>query len=221
MPTFLTEVKALLSKEIRIELKQQYVILSLLLYVVSSIFVVYLSFNYWNDPAVWNTLFWIIILFASIHATSKSFVQENIGRQLYYYTLASPQAIICSKIIYNTLLVGILSLLTFVLFSILMEGTFTNYLLFGFVVLLGSIGFSAILTFMSAISSRSGSNFALLAILSFPILIPLLLLLLKLSSGILAGNNFSGLTGYLLVLFLLDLLAIALAYILFPYLWTD
>ena len=76
----------------------------MLLYVVSTVFVCYLSFGLRRNqltPIVWNTLFWIIILFAAVNAIAKSFSQERYGRQIYYYNLCSPQAIIMSKIIYN------------------------------------------------------------------------------------------------------------------------
>jgi hypothetical protein len=43
---------------------------------------------------VWNSLYWIIILFSAVNAVAKSFVQEHQGRQLYYYMIASPEAII-------------------------------------------------------------------------------------------------------------------------------
>ncbi|HEY1008411.1 MAG TPA: ABC transporter permease, partial [Sphingobacteriaceae bacterium] len=88
-----SQIKFLIGKEMVLEWRSKYAINGILLYVVSTIFVCYLSFRK-TDPVTWNALFWIIMLFASVNAISKSFVQENRGRQLYYYTLASAQAII-------------------------------------------------------------------------------------------------------------------------------
>ena len=79
----------LLRKEILLEFRQRYAIGGILLYVVSTVFVVYLSFQQVKPP-VWNALFWIISLFAAVNAVVKSFVQESGKRQLYYYSLASP-----------------------------------------------------------------------------------------------------------------------------------
>ena len=103
------QVKSLLTKELILEWRSRYALNGILLYVVSTIFVCYLSFKGGIQGPTWNVLFWIILLFASINAMVKSFVQEPVGRHVYLYTLASPQAIILSKIIYNCLLMLLLS----------------------------------------------------------------------------------------------------------------
>ena len=93
-----SQVKNLIIKEITLEWRSKYALNGILLYVVSTVFVCFLSFKS-TPPLVWNALFWIIMLFAAINAIAKSFMQESKGRLLYYYQLASPVAIILSKII--------------------------------------------------------------------------------------------------------------------------
>ena len=110
-------------KEFLLEWRQRYALNGMLLYIVGAVVVCYLSFNARRGqltPIVWNTLFWIIQLFTAINAIAKSFVQERAGRQLYYYTLASPQQIILSKILYNILLMLVLALLGFVVYAFVM-----------------------------------------------------------------------------------------------------
>jgi heme exporter protein B len=215
------EIKHLIVKDVRLELKQKYALNGILLYVVSTIFVCYLSFTRIIDPPTWNSLFWIIMLFASVNAVSKSFVQESQGRQLYYYTLSSPQAVILSKIIYNILLMGVLSLLSLIVFAALMGNFIQNMPLFVVSLLLGSFGFASVLTMISAISSRTNNNFALMAILSFPIVMPLLITLMKVSKQALESNSWDGNYRYILVLLLINLVVVTLAFLLFPYLWKD
>ena len=106
-----SQVKFLVRKEIVLEWRSKYAFNGILLYVVSTIFVCYLSFKK-VDPITWNALFWIIMLFASVNAIAKSFLQENKGRQLYYYSITSAKAVIISKIIYNVLLMLLLSAMT-------------------------------------------------------------------------------------------------------------
>jgi len=166
-------------------------------------------------------LFWIIMLFASVNAVSKSFVQESQGRQLYYYTLSSPQAVILSKIIYNILLMGVLSLLSLFVFAALMGDFIQNMPLFVVSLLLGSFGFASVLTMISAISSRTNNNFALMAILSFPIVMPLLMTLMKVSNQALETTSWDGNYRFIVVLLLINLVVVTLAYLLFPYLWKD
>jgi heme exporter protein B len=215
------EIKHLIAKDIRLELKQRYAFNGILLYVISTIFVCYLSFSRIIEPETWNALFWIIMLFAAVNAVSKSFVQESINRQLYYYTIASPQAIILSKVIYNTLLMGILSVLCITVFSALMGSFIQDLLVFMVALLFGSFGFSSVLTMIAAIASRTNNNFALMAILSFPILLPFLLVLMHVSSSALSGGDLAENFRYIAALIVLDCIVVALSFILFPYLWRD
>jgi len=216
-----SEITSLINKDIKLELKQRYAINGILLYVVSTVFVSYLSFNKIVDTTTWNALFWIIMLFASVNAVSKSFVQESLNRQLYYYTLASPQSIILSKIIYNFILMGILSVICLLVFSLLMGEFITNYPLFVTALFLGSFGFASILTMIAAIASRTNNNFALMAVLSFPVVLPLLLTLMKVSRSALNFGTWGENIRYILALLLINVIVIALSYVLFPYLWRD
>jgi heme exporter protein B len=104
------EIWFLFRKELTLEFRQKYAISGILLYVFSTIFVVYTS-TFDADPKQWNILFWIIVLFASVNTATKSFVQESGSSQLYYYSLVNPVAIIISKMLYNTLLLLVLNFL--------------------------------------------------------------------------------------------------------------
>jgi heme exporter protein B len=215
------EVKHLIGKEIRLELKQKYVLNGILLYLVSTIFVTYLAFDRIIDTDTWNSLFWIILLFVAVNGISKSFIQESPARHLYYYTIASPQAFLLSKVIYNLLLMTILSVLSFILFILLMGNLVVNIPLFLITLVLGSLGLASILTMVAAIASRASNNFSLMAILSFPIVLPLLGTLMKVSKSALSAGQWSGNYGFIVILLTINVVVIILAYLLFPYLWTD
>ena len=215
------ETKYLIGKELRLELKQKYVINGILLYLVSTIFVTYLAFDNVITSETWNSLFWIILLFVAVNGISKSFAQESPARHLYYYTLASPQAIVVSKILYNLLLMVILSLLAFLFFLLLMGNKVVNMPLFILALILGSLGLSSILTMVAAIASRASQNFSLMAILSFPIVLPLLATLMKVSNAALSSTQSSGNGGFIMILVTINLAVVVLAYLLFPYLWRD
>jgi heme exporter protein B len=201
-------------------MRNKYALGGILLYVVSTIFVSYLSFKSIVTPSVWNALFWIILLFASINAIAKSFINETRGKLLYLYTLASPQAVILSKIIYNSLLLTVLSALCLLIYSIFVGNLIQDYPLFLLTLLLGSFGFSSLLTMVSAIASKTSNNFTLMAILSFPIMIPLLMVLIKLSKNAIDGLEKWD-VNYILVLMFINVIIIALSYLLFRYLWRE
>ncbi|MEI6435702.1 MAG: heme exporter protein CcmB [Bacteroidota bacterium] len=216
-----SEIKYLVEKEIKLELKQKYVINGILLYLVSTIFVTYLAFENAISPETWNSLFWIILLFVAVNGISKSFLQESPARHLYYYTIASPQAIVLSKIIYNLLLMAVLAMLAFGFFLLLMGNLVVNLPLFILTLLLGSLGLSSVLTMVAAIASRASHNFSLMAILSFPIILPLLATLMKVSGNAMQTFDWSGLSGLIVILITINIAVVALAYLLFPYLWRD
>ncbi len=219
--TLLHEIKHLVIKDIRLELKQKYAINGILLYIVSTIFLCSLAFERIVMPVTWNALFWVILLFAAVNAVSKSFIQESQGRQLYYYSLASAHAIILAKMIYNILMMIVLSVLFFGVFILFLGNYIENQALFFTTMLLGGIGFAALFTMVSAIASRTNNNFALMAVLGFPIILPLLVLLIKVSKSALLDSGWSGALPSLAALSGLNIIIIVLSGLLFPYLWRD
>ena len=221
MQSLSQEIKYLIAKEIKQELRQKFALGGILLYVISTVFVCYLSFRSIIDKPTWNALFWVILLFGSINAVAKSFIQENKGRQLYYYTLVSPQAVILSKVIYNSLLMLVLSIVCFFVYSLFIKSLVDDIPFFLLTLVFGSIGFASVLSMVSAIASKTNSNFSLMAILSFPMLIPLLLSLIKVSKYAVDGLDRSLSYPYFGVLLLINMMVILLSYLLFPYLWRD
>lgn len=210
------------------EWRSKYAFNGVLLYVVSTVFICYISFNLnpgftgtKGYPIVWNVLFWIIILFASVNAIAKSFMQESKSRLLYYYSIASPHAIILSKTIYNILLMSLLSGLALPIYMVFFNNTIGDPLYYFLTVLLGSISFSTVFTMISAIASKAGNNGTLMAILSFPVIIPVILLLIKLSKSAMDGIDRGLSAGNIGVLFAINVIVITTSLILFPFLWRD
>lgn len=214
------EIGWLLRKELRLEWRNKYAISGILLYVFSTIFIVYVSFIQ-IQPNVWNTLFWIVVLFASVNAIVKSFVQENSNRQLYYYSLANPTAIILSKMIYNTALLLLLSLLSWLAFSFIAGNPVRESGAFFLALFLGSVGFSITFTFIAAISGKADNSATLMAILSFPLIIPILMTLLKLSANALRLLNDTNTDQDILILVAIDLILVGMSFLLYPFLWRD
>ena len=219
-----TEIRTLIKKEFLLEWRQKYALNGILLYLISTVFVCYLSFRLRGnsiDPITWNALFWIIILFTAVSSVAKSFMQEQEGRQLYYYSIANPQAIIISKTIYNALLMVVLSLAGFLAYSLVMDNPVLDHKLFMINIILASIGFSSVLTLVSGIAAKAGNNATLMAILSFPVIIPMLLIVMKISKNAMDGLEFSSSIDELLTLLAINMIVGTVSYILFPYLWRS
>ncbi|CAA6807707.1 MAG: ABC transporter involved in cytochrome c biogenesis, CcmB subunit [uncultured Aureispira sp.] len=217
----LTETKHLLLKEIRLEFRQKYAISGILLYVISTVFVVYITLGQEVGGAIWAALFWIIVLFASVNAIAKSFVQESPRRQLYYYSLSNPASVILAKMIYNALLLLAISFLAFFVFSVVVGNPIQLPWLFYQTLALGALGFSITFTFISAISAKANQSATLMAVLSFPVIIPMLMTLMRLTKISVGLMTDSAYYKDMLILLCIDVILGALAFILFPYLWRD
>ncbi|MEO7922311.1 MAG: heme exporter protein CcmB [Chitinophagaceae bacterium] len=209
----------LVKKDLLLEIRQQYSFYGILLYIGATIFVL---FNAISDPEtrVWNGLFWVIQLFICINAVAKSFLQESRGRMLYFYSIASPSAFVLAKLLFNSLLMLIMSLLSLLLFCLFFGNPLDKAGPFIGLVLLGGWSLSLVFTFLSAIAAKAQQNAAIMAVLGFPIIIPQLLLLMQLSNATFAPLLTIPLTTVLLLI-TLDILVVLLAVILFPFLWRD
>ena len=192
-----------------------------MLYVASTIFVLYLAIE---DPnaATWNALFWITQLFVCINAVAKSFLQENKGRMLYFYSICHPAVFVVAKLLYNVVLMAILNLFNLIIFIALMGNPTVLVFQFIGISFLGGIGLSLVFTMLAAIASKAMQQASLMAILGFPIIIPQLLLLIRLSRMAFAEIFRPGAAMQIVLLLLaLDFGIILLSVILFPFLWKD
>ncbi|GAB3826566.1 heme exporter protein CcmB [Pontibacter rugosus] len=220
----LKEIIYLIQKDLLLEWRQKYALNGMLLYVGSVVFVCYLSFGMRSNilvAPVWNALLWIILLFTSVNAIAKSFMQENRGRLLYFYSIVSPQGIILAKIIYNTLLMLLLALTCFVFYGFVLGNPVQDVPMFLLTLLLGAIGFSTSLTMISSIASKAANSSTLMTVLSFPVIVPMLLMLIKMSKNAMDGLDRSLSFDELLTLLAINMIVVTVSYILFPYLWRS
>ena len=146
--------------------------------------------------------------------------QEGRERLLYFYTIAGARDFILSKLLFNGLLMLVMSLLSLSLFLLMLGDPTTGAGWFVLISVLGGISLSLVFTFLAAIAARAQQSAALMAILGFPLVIPQLLLLNKVSS-IAFGELQGGLGGMIVLLAGLDAMIIVLTIILFPFLWKD
>ncbi len=217
----MSKILILLKKDFLLEMRQQHTFFGILLYVASTIFVLYLAMGQ-PESTVYNGLFWMIQLFVCVNAVAKSFMQESKGRMLYFYTITSPVQFIIAKLIYSVAIMLLMTLVSLVLFRVLLGDPVLNQLEFIGIACLGGVSLSLVFTLMSAIAAKAHQNAAIMAILGFPLIIPQLLLLIRLSKSAF-GEVFrdGALLQITLLLFGLDLLVVVLSVVLFPFLWKE
>jgi heme exporter protein B len=220
MLTGFRHVITLFKKEVLLEFRQQYSFYGVLLYVASTIFVLYLAMGQ-PENTVWNGLFWMMQLFICVNAVAKSFLQESRGRQLYFYSVCHPVHFMLAKMIFNAGLMLLMSLVSLLLFQLFLGSPLIHPLLFIGISCFGAISVSLVFSFLAAIAARAQQNAALMAILGFPLIIPELMLLMRMSSIAFADVFQSGLISVVVLLFCFDIMVLVLSVILFPFLWKD
>ena len=215
-----THIITLIKKDVLLEIRQQYTFYGILLYLASTIFVVYLSMGK-PEEQVWNGMFWVVQLFVCVNAVAKSFLQESKVRMLYFYSIAGARDFMLSKLIFNAILMLVMSLMSLFVFTLLLGNPIIHLFQFIGVSFLGSMGLSFVFTFLAAIAAKAQQQAALMAIMGFPLIIPQLLLLGKIAKATFEPVVQGGLWQMVLLLSALDILVVMLALILFPFLWKD
>jgi heme exporter protein B len=141
---------------------------------------------------------------------------------LYFYSVCHPTVFVMAKLFYNVVLMAILNLFNLIIFIALMGNPTVLVFQFIGISFLGGIGLSLVFTMLAAIASKAMQQASLMAILGFPIIIPQLLLLIRLSKMAFAEIFKPGAAMQIVLLLLaLDLGIILLSVILFPFLWKD
>jgi heme exporter protein B len=217
-------VYSLLLKEFHLELRRKSVLSGLAIYLFATVFICYLTFALRQNlitPLVWGALFWITILFSAVNTVAKSFIGEKKGKDIYYYSIAKPEAIILSKIIYNFILCVLMSLTGLVLFILFLDNPIEDLSLFILLILFTSFGFSASLTLLSGIAAKANNSNILMAILSFPVIISVILMAIKVTKNCIDGLDRSVSMDEILTLLAINCLVAAVSYLLFPYIWRS
>ncbi|GCD79279.1 heme exporter protein CcmB [Schleiferia thermophila] len=213
----LRQIIRLIAVDLRIEWREKHQLFSLILYITSSVFVAYMLLRNSQSPRVIISVFWIILCFGAITTTSRSLIREASQRFIFYYQTLDSRTLIISKIVVNTLMLSIISIFTAALFSLLFPIDYP----IGYLIstsLLGSMAFASTLTLIAGISATVQGNTAIMAILSFPLLLPQLLVLIRISEALALSLSPSR---YIISTLLLDVVTVALSLILFHFLWKE
>ena len=212
-------INILIKKEFAIDFRKKSAIGGVLLFVFSSVLVLKLSFTK-PDPLVWLSLFWLISLFAAFNTVLKSFTNEKNARQLYYYQIISPLQSHFSKLIYCFLNLLVINVLTFGVMALLLLQPMRVLSVFFLTLCIGAMSFAIILSFVSAVAAKADNPNLLMSVLGFHVVIPVLILLVKLSkNGLMLVD-----TAWYWEIFNvvgIDAILIALTIVLIPFLWKE
>ncbi len=216
----ISKVKDIFIKELSVEFRQRFAVGGIFLFAATVVFLIYKSFNDIN-PREWTILLWIIMLFAGLNAVVKSFLQERRETYLYYYTLFDPIDLIVAKLMYNFVFLTSLFVIIIAIMSVFAGFPVKSLSLFVTGSLVGILGIAIVFTFVSVISATEGGNSTLMSILALPLVLPIVLLLLKISAVSVRLMTDTSIGQDIWMLVSIDSILLGAMILLFPSLWRS
>lgn len=211
-------------QQILLEFRERSSIAGVALYLLSTVLIIYFTFSLrlnLINTAVWSALFWIAALFTAINAVGKSFLTESRGKSIYYFSLVSAHQLIMARMAYNAILCFLLFIMSYVLFSLIIFNPVVHTVMFLITLLLAATGFASSLTLVSGIAARATNSHVLMAILSFPVIISVLLLVIRITRNCVEGLDISLNYPDLGILLAINMISVTISYLLFPYIWRS
>ncbi|WP_102345488.1 heme exporter protein CcmB [Bacillus sp. Marseille-P3661] len=210
-------------KDLYSEWKTKQVVTTMLIF--SGLVIVTFSFAF--DPAnnavkaVIPGMIWVITIFSGILGLNRSFLSELANDSIHGLIVApiDPSSVYLGKFLSNLILVLLVQIvsvpLLFILFDFKMFG---NVWLLILVLLLGTVGFICVGTFLSALSANSKSSEMLLPIILFPVVSPVVIGAVQASKIILVNyENINSAYSWITLIAVYDLVFFVLCFILFEY----
>jgi len=221
--TWAAEAAAVFVKEWRCEFRTRYALNTLALFAFTTLVVVSFSLGPLvvarsQGTAVLPVLLWIILLFSVAAGLPRSFVQEEEAQTAMALRLAAtPSALFCGKLLYGLTLVLALEVLVTPAYLIMTSLDVASPGLLAAVLAAGGYGLATGSTLVASIIAQARSKGTLFSVLSFPVLLPLLVIAVQLTQGAVSGDA-GGVA--LPVLLLYDASVTVAGLMLFPVVWN-
>ncbi|MCO6465344.1 MAG: heme exporter protein CcmB [Bradyrhizobiaceae bacterium] len=215
---------AVFQKDLQSELRTRYGITALLLFVVVTVTLVVLSAaDEPIPPPIVSAVLWVIMCFTAMTGLGRGFIsEEERGTALFLRMNSTPLAVYAGKLLINIALAVITNFLGVCMLFLFMSRTSVgSWLMLLMITVVGSIGLAVVLTIVSALVAKAGSRSPLLPVLSFPILVPILMLGTKATLVALAGMEFADLASDLQLILVYTGLLVVVSTLLFDVLWSE
>jgi heme exporter protein B len=215
---FIGAVAAVVWKDVRAEFRSRELFSAMLVFslLIILIFNFALELDIKTRQSVTAGVLWATFAFAGTLGLNRSMAIEK-DRGCLDGLLLAPvdrSAIYFGKVISNLAFMLIVEIIVLPVYSVLYN---VNLFQLGLllVILLGSIGYTAVGTLLAAMSVQTRTRDILLPILLFPVVIPVLLAAVKASGGFLAGEDLVDILLPINLLIAYDIIFIAVAFMVF------
>ncbi|OQY88154.1 MAG: hypothetical protein B6D41_11170 [Chloroflexi bacterium UTCFX4] len=217
---FFRQLYAILAKELQVEWRTKETLSAMLVFALLVLVIFNFAFDLQGvDIRVFGPgVLWVAFSFSGIIGLGRSFASERDRSSLDGMLLAPVDrgAIFLGKAFANFLFILAMEIVTLPLFVILFNVPMQWFPLVGFI-LMGTAGFAAVGTLLSAIAASTRMRDVMLPVLLFPVLIPLLVASVKLTQGALQELPFSDYQGWFNLLLAYDVIFLVVAFLTFEF----
>jgi heme exporter protein B len=217
---YLRAVLAVVWKDLAAELRSKELLSSMVVFAI----LVILVFNFALElqrQALAETaagVLWVTTIFTATLGLNRSLASEKDRGSLDGLLLApvDRSALYFGKMLGSLLFILIVEAVILPVFSVLFNLWMLRPMLL-LVVLLGTVGYSAVGTLLASLAVHSRSRDVMLPILLLPVAVPVLIAAVKASSGVLAGVEYSEINTWVNLLIGYDVIFVAAAFMLFEF----
>lgn len=214
-------VAAVVRKELVSEFRTRYAINAIVMFALVTLTVVSFSVGMLTPSReIMAALFWIILFFAAMSGLAQTFIkEEESGTALILKLSSDGMVIFFGKMLFNLILLVVLAVLIVPLFIVFLKTVPANWGVFLVGLVLGMIGLAGATTIVAAIVSRATVKGALFTVLSFPVLLPLLVAVIEITTVGFTGGGFGEISAPLQLLAAYDVVMTTLSVMLFDFVW--
>lgn len=206
------------------ELRTRYAINALAMFILVTVSIILFSVGREPlDSYLSGGLLWVVIFFSAMSGLSRAFVsEEERGTTLTLNLIAKPATIFSGKLLFNLLLVFLINTVVLFLFLALFDSfRLASVGLFASAFILGNAGIAISSTIIAAIIAKASAKGTLYPVLSFPVLLPLILILIELTKYSIDGATFLDAYAELSILVIYDGIMLTASYMLFDFIWKE
>lgn len=219
----LKNILTIAKKDLTIEFRTKHTITSMLIFAGITLFVFsYLIGVYIRTvPDIGPGLLWLIFIFTGMLGLSRAFLRESELGTLEGLKLSPvrPEEILCGKIIYNFILMLVVTGVVFPLFII-----FFNFQIKGsavlalFILAIGNLGFVIVGSAMSILVMNAKARELMLPVILFPVLFPVIIAsVLALKKVLVDGAAFINIAGEVKIITSYTVIMLVIALLTFEY----
>lgn len=226
--SWIAGAKSVFLKDLRLELRNKSVLGTLLIFVLSTLFLVLFATAREDlGPRTKSGLLWVVILFTAALGLGRVFLsEEERGTAIFLRLHTHGGMVYLGKLCYSFLTLLCANAVSSGVFLLLLSVEVTLPRLFILTICLGTLGLAGATTLLAAIISRTARGGPLLPVLLFPLLIPLLLSAVEATHLSFTGRSFtadewSAAIGSLVTMVSFSGVVITASILLFDYVWEN